>query len=390
MAQRTEYVILGGPPYETGANQTSLQTFAELSKTSTTLYVCRQHQSSGLTALLGLRKGGRKATALQPGLFALSSTAHVLVTPRITSMIPTVRPEASRRLALRLVGSALRQAISEIGLTQPNLIAYWWMFPEICRWPIWSRSHFDVVDRHWGYEYITSPRQALRNLELSVATRESCRTTTSVSASIAADLDSAARGHLGVTPIGVVENGVSLDRVNGYLAGQSIPRTSKTAIYVGGWNSRVDVDLLERVVQMRPDWTFTLAGGEPTETLRDASNVRSLGPIAYSDAIRQMASHQVGLVPFANSAYNRASNFLKAYDYLAAGLTVLATPLPSMAVLEQKFPQHVLLADTASEWSSALNKFSLAAPPALTDLHEISSEDRVAKVLFEMRRYEVG
>ncbi len=168
------------------------------------------------------------------------------------------------------------------------------MFPEICRWPIWSRSHFDVVDRHWGYEYITSPRQALRNLELSVATRESCLTTTSVSESIAADLDSAARGHLGVTPIGVVENGVSLDRVDGYLAGRNIPRTSRTAIYVGGWNSRVDVDLFERVVQMRPDWTFTLAGGEPTEALRNAPNVHSLGPIEYSDAIRQMASHQVG------------------------------------------------------------------------------------------------
>lgn len=227
-------------------------------------------------------------------------------------------------------------------------------------------------------------------MELSVATRESCLTTTSVSESIAADLDSATRGHLGVTPIGVVENGVSLDRVDDYLAGQSTPRTSKSAIYVGGWNSRVDVDLFERIVRMRPDWTFTLAGGEPTEALRDAPNVRSLGPIAYSDAIQQMASHQVGVVPFVNSAYNRASNFLKAYDYLAAGLTVLATPLPSMAALEQKFPQHVLLADDATEWSSALDKFSPAAPLALADLHGISSENRVERVLSEMRRYEVG
>lgn len=390
MSPRPEYVILGGPPYETGANQTSLQMFAELSKTATTLYVCRQHQSSGLTALLGLRKGGRKATGLRPGLLSLSKTAHVLVTPGITSMLPTVRPEVSRLLALRLVGAAIRRAIDEIGLTRPSLIAYWWMFPEICSWPVWSHSHFDVVDRHWGYEYLSGTRQARRNLELSVATRARCATTTSVSESIAIELDSAAHDDPKNAPIAVVGNGVSLDRVDGYLADVNIPRASKTAIYVGGWNSRIDVDLFERVVQLRPDWTFTLAGGEPTENLRNSANVRSLGPIDYADAIRQMASHQVGVVPFVDSPYNRASNFLKAYDYLAAGLTTLATPLPSMLALAKKFPEHVVLAEDAVEWSTTLNELLPDHPPARGDLYEISSAHRAERVLSHMFMGEDG
>jgi hypothetical protein len=58
-----EYVLLGGPPYEESANQTSLQLFNELGKTNRVLYVCRRHQSSAIRRLFRCRGCNRDYTS---------------------------------------------------------------------------------------------------------------------------------------------------------------------------------------------------------------------------------------------------------------------------------------------------------------------------------------
>jgi teichuronic acid biosynthesis glycosyltransferase TuaH len=113
-----------------------------------------------------------------------------------------------------------------------------------------------------------------------------------------------------------------------------VPLPPPIAGFVGYVNDRIDLALLEAVadrgvslllVGLRsPRYQtdrFTALAGRP--------NVCWVGPRPYAELPRYLRLVDVGLTPYADTAFNRASFPLKTLEYLAAGRPVVSTPLPA-------------------------------------------------------------
>ncbi len=98
-------------------------------------------------------------------------------------------------------------------------------------------------------------------------------------------------------------------------------------VYVGALDDRVDWAWLRELARGRPDVRVDLYGPVPDplpEGLGD--NVRLAGPLAYDDVPAALARYTTALMPFRDSTTNDGRSPMKLYEYLAAGLRVLATP----------------------------------------------------------------
>jgi glycosyltransferase involved in cell wall biosynthesis len=105
--------------------------------------------------------------------------------------------------------------------------------------------------------------------------------------------------------------------------------------YVGVLSDfKIDFTLLLQAARMRPEWSWVFIGDERegqrsplVEALRALPNVHLLGHRSYAvlpDYLRGMAA---GLIPALVNDYTRAMFPMKYFEYLAAGLPVVATPL---------------------------------------------------------------
>lgn len=102
--------------------------------------------------------------------------------------------------------------------------------------------------------------------------------------------------------------------------------------------AKLDLALLAELARLRPDWSLALVGpvgpGDPrtdVSPLRALPNVHLLGPRAYERLPAVLCAADAGLIPYAINAITNSVFPMKVYEYLAAGLPVVATPLPALA-----------------------------------------------------------
>lgn len=133
--------------------------------------------------------------------------------------------------------------------------------------------------------------------------------------------------------------------------------------FVGWLNGRLDLALLEAVAMTGR--SLLLVGPRSSgldvgrfEQLVARRNVQWLGPRAYEDLPSYMRVIDVGLTPYAETAFNRASFPLKTLDYLAAGRRVVATDLPAAQSLDTEL---VALCRSPRDFASAVDS-ALARP----------------------------
>ncbi len=101
--------------------------------------------------------------------------------------------------------------------------------------------------------------------------------------------------------------------------------------------AKLDLPLLTVLARSRPGWSFALVGpvgpGDPrtdVSALRELPNVHLLGPRAYSRLPAVLRAADAGLIPYARNPITESVFPMKVYEYLAAGLPVVATPLPAL------------------------------------------------------------
>jgi GT2 family glycosyltransferase/glycosyltransferase involved in cell wall biosynthesis len=167
------------------------------------------------------------------------------------------------------------------------------------------------------------------------------------------------------------------------LAALASPRLG----YVGTLHSsRIDVELIVAAAALRPAWSFPLVGPNLLEAgdaarLLDLPNVHYLGSCAHAEVPGFLAGFDLGLIPNRVSQFTASLNPLKAYQYLAAGLPVLATPV---GVPRELASAVTVVADAAALIGAAealLAQTGAAAAAARRELVAGDTWDARAKVI---------
>jgi glycosyltransferase involved in cell wall biosynthesis len=123
------------------------------------------------------------------------------------------------------------------------------------------------------------------------------------------------------------------------VAALAPPRVVFTGALVA---KKLDLPLLVALARARRDWSFALVGpigpGEPRadlSLLRGEPNIHLLGPRRYEQLPDVLRAADAGLIPYASNDLTASVFPMKVYEYLAAGLPVVATPLPALAQIAE-------------------------------------------------------
>jgi hypothetical protein len=106
--------------------------------------------------------------------------------------------------------------------------------------------------------------------------------------------------------------------------------------FFGVIDERVDLGLLARVADLRPDWQFVLAGplhGVAPEALPQRGNLLWLGPQTYAILPHLQAHWDVCMLPLDVDACARHPAPIEALEYLAGHKSVVSTPVHDITAL---------------------------------------------------------
>ncbi len=98
----------------------------------------------------------------------------------------------------------------------------------------------------------------------------------------------------------------------------------------------VDLEIIRYLAASRPEWALLLIGEVQADisALRELPNVHILGRRPYQSLPAYCKAFDIAILPFVVNELTLAANPLKLREYLAAGLPVVATPLPEVRKLE--------------------------------------------------------
>ena len=236
-----------------------------------------------------------------------------------------------------LRGAALNRAMGRLGMQRPIL----WLFrPEMSDLPGRYGERFliyHIVDEYTGYAALDAQRiEDMRRREQTLMARADLVLVTSREL-----LESKATYNANTH---WVANGVDYPRFAAAAADRRDPEELSDLGhprigYVGAINDKIDVALLLRVAESFPEASLVLVGPErpgPGVTarglraLRARANVRFVGQVPVSRVPQFVSACDVGLLPYQLNEWTRHIHPLKLYEYLACGLPVVATAIPSL------------------------------------------------------------
>lgn len=124
--------------------------------------------------------------------------------------------------------------------------------------------------------------------------------------------------------------------------------------YIGAWAYWVDHTLFAKLASVFPHVQFISIGAPYGDTgdYSNLPNVHILGEKPHDQLKRYLPYIDVALIPFLYHPITLATNPIKAYEYMAAGVRVLSTALPECILMEP----HVTTATTHDDF---INKLSL-------------------------------
>ncbi len=281
--------------------------------------------------LARLRAAGRGPRRLAEGLFALAPLA-----------LPADWPVPARMLSDLWVAGQVRRALRRLAMPAPLIWSFLPTWLGVARRLGGRRLVYHCVDRYAANPGVDAAR--IDAAEAAMLQTANCVFATSP---VLADHLRPQRPDVVCVP-NVADVGLFSRAVReplpepSALAGLARPRGVYTGNVAG---YRVDLPLLAGVADARPDLQLVLVGpvglgdpgGEPQgyAELIARPNVHAFGPRPQDELPAWLRHADVALIPFLDNAHTRGSLPLKLWEYLAAGLPVVATPLPNLAPLAE-------------------------------------------------------
>jgi glycosyltransferase involved in cell wall biosynthesis len=126
-------------------------------------------------------------------------------------------------------------------------------------------------------------------------------------------------------------------------------------VYVGAINERFNFSWLDFAAKNLPEYHFVLIGPRNVkpEGLEPRRNVHFLGPRSPEDTQSYLHASDIGIIPFRKSQLVNSTCPIKLYEYLAAGLPVVATRWEEI----QRIKAPVELADDKEGFVKALGRW---------------------------------
>ena len=180
-----------------------------------------------------------------------------------------------------------------------------------------------------------------------------------------ADLHEGLRG-AGIDAL-LIENGVEVEHFRCPMSkpAEYAAVTGPIAVYVGATEPWIDLELIVASASANPSASFFVIGPRPrTDATLQPANLHWLGPRSRDVLPAYLQHAQVGLIPFHLSEHRdllRGVNPLKLYEYAAAGLTVVSTPIPgagaaqSLAGIAESRERFVAMTSQALVWPVRTN-----------------------------------
>jgi teichuronic acid biosynthesis glycosyltransferase TuaH len=313
------------------------------------------HLSPRHNAQLAPALQGPRLRRMPPGFWRL--------TPVVTPF--PMRPGLSS-LTQYLVRRALSRAVRTIGLDVQAVVSAWpWL-------DIFGACN-ERLRVWWAQDDNAAGAELMGHAAGRIAAGENARIRQSdliIAATPELDRRMRSEGH----DVELIANGAdpeSFSQVGETAIDASLDLKSPVAIVVGQLNSRIDPGLLEAVVDRG---VSLLIVGPAVEGQADwlprlcsRSNVKWVGRQPFDALPGLLGQASVGLVPYADTAFNRASFPLKALEYLSAGLPVVATDLPFTRWLGAP-PSLVSIANQPAAFGQAVA--AAAAVPSTVALRE--------------------
>lgn len=126
--------------------------------------------------------------------------------------------------------------------------------------------------------------------------------------------------------------------------------------FVGSLRSAIDLPLLAASARLAADLHFVVAGPHLTDTsdLHQIPNVHLLGELPHAEVVESMVRCDAGILPYMLNSFTAAVMPVKFKEYLAAGLPVIATPLPELVAFDEQHPGLIAFARDAESFVRAI------------------------------------
>lgn len=128
--------------------------------------------------------------------------------------------------------------------------------------------------------------------------------------------------------------------------------------FFGVIDERMDIELVGKMAQLRPDWHFVMIGPvvkiDPA-TLPQSANIHYLGKKDYKELPSYLSGWDVAMLPFARNESTRFISPTKTPEYLAAGRPVVSTSIRDV-IRPYQDEKLVLIADQAEDFVASCEK----------------------------------
>ena len=135
--------------------------------------------------------------------------------------------------------------------------------------------------------------------------------------------------------------------------------------FAGSIRRELDLELIAKAAAIAHDLHFVFVGPIVADVGRLAArpNVHFIAPVAHADVMRYMARFDVGILPYVLNAYTAHIMPAKLKEFLAAGLPIVATPLPEICRFAGEHEGVVTFADEPAAFAAALRDALSASGP---------------------------